>query len=152
MRFWPLMTTFLLAVSSPVFGQEREWNLDVTDQDAFLVFGTPETDDVGLSFWCKLSSTTIKLYVPHTNLALKEGQKTRVKLDISGKHFDFTGSPALDETTTKAIEVKIDVEDRVFSQLINADHLSIRIGKKEMNFPLLDADIEGLIKICRPSS
>ena len=53
--------------------QERIWNLDQTDQEAYLVFGVPETDDVGVSFWCTLQSGIVKFYVPETDPDLETG-------------------------------------------------------------------------------
>jgi hypothetical protein len=152
MRFGLLPIFAFLAISAPAHSQEREWKLDITDQDAFLVFGTPETDDVGLGFWCKLASNKIKLYVPNTGLKLKKGATTKIRFEMAGKHYDLRGSSAADETFTKAIEVQFNVDDKLLKRLLDTDYISIRIGKKELNVPVMDADIEGLLKICRGTS
>ena len=39
--------------------QEREWMLDASDEDAYLIFGVPETDDGGISLWCRIGKGTV---------------------------------------------------------------------------------------------
>lgn len=39
-------------VCSPAKAQEREWSLDASDQEAYLIFGVADSDDVGVSLWC----------------------------------------------------------------------------------------------------
>ena len=41
----------VLATGGPS-AQERQWSLDAGDQDAYLIFGVPDSDDVGVSLWC----------------------------------------------------------------------------------------------------
>ena len=48
----PIMLATLVLGSAPSLAQERIWTLDQTDAEVYLVFGVPETDDVGVSFWC----------------------------------------------------------------------------------------------------
>ena len=57
--------------SSLALAQERVWNLDQTDNEVYLVFGVPETDDVGVSFWCTLQSGIVKLYIPEAGPDIK---------------------------------------------------------------------------------
>ena len=59
-----IILAILVLGSTLALAQERIWNLDQTDQEAYLVFGVPETDDVGVSFWCTLQSGIVKIYVP----------------------------------------------------------------------------------------
>ncbi len=53
-----------LALAGPVMAQERQWTLDASDQDAYLVFGVPDTDDVGISLWCPIRQGVVNLYLP----------------------------------------------------------------------------------------
>ena len=55
MRIAFLTTYFVtLLVSTLALAQERQWSLDTVNNQVFLVFGVPESDDVGLSFWCDI--------------------------------------------------------------------------------------------------
>ncbi len=48
----------------PAFAQEREWLLDAVEEDVFLVFGVPDTNDVGVSFWCKIGTGVVSVFAP----------------------------------------------------------------------------------------
>ena len=39
--------------SGAAHAQERDWALDASDQEAYLIFGVSDTDDVGVSLWCR---------------------------------------------------------------------------------------------------
>jgi hypothetical protein len=47
-----------------VLAQEREWNFNTGDEEAYLVFGVPESDDVGVSFWCTIGRGDIGIFLP----------------------------------------------------------------------------------------
>ena len=67
----------LAAFSSPVLAQEREWAFDTGEADAYLVFGVPETDDVGVSFWCTIGSGEIRVFFPEAGDSLSAGQAVK---------------------------------------------------------------------------
>jgi hypothetical protein len=64
----------LMITATASLAQERQWTMDVTETDAFMVFGVPETDDVGVSFWCTLGTPKIKIFVPEGGSDLKPFQ------------------------------------------------------------------------------
>ena len=65
-----MLARLLIVLATLVLGsglslaQERIWTLDQTDAEVYLVFGVPETDDVGVSFWCTQQSGIVKIVFP----------------------------------------------------------------------------------------
>src|SRR5262249_43377919 len=71
----------MLAATS-AFAQERQWVFDTNDEDAFLTFGVPETDDVGISFWCKIQSGEARVFLPEAGEELKPGKKVKITFNV----------------------------------------------------------------------
>lgn len=134
----------------PAFAQEREWLLDAADQDAFLVFGVPETDDVGVSLWCKLGSGKVKLFFPEGSPDLKPEETADFVITVDGRAHTLKGSTSANAMTgATSIEAELPVDDPVLGELLKADRFAARIASHELTFPLVDAGLENLLKICR---
>jgi len=117
MRLLIILTALVLG-SSLVLAQERVWNLDHTDQEAYLVFGVPETDDVGVSFWCTLQSGVVRLYVPETDPNLKLATSVDFDLEIAAKIYSLKGKTAVNEESTgTSLEAELKASDPLFSTL-----------------------------------
>ena len=133
--------------------QEREWSLDSTDNQAFLVFGVPDTDDVGLSFWCEAKGGTMAVYLPEPLMALKQNQSVPMTLSVDGSKTVLAGHAARDEASGKfTVEGKFKPSDKLFSQLKNGNSISISVKGHADTFPLADADFEGLADACSGNS
>ncbi len=131
--------------------QEREWILDAAEDDAFLVFGVPETDDVGVSFWCKIGSGKIKIFFPEGSPELKPDTTANFKIVIDGKESSLSGQATANEMTgATSIEVELPLDDPLVGTLQKADRFSAEIGGHTMVFPLLESDLGGLLRLCRP--
>lgn len=129
--------------------QERQWTLDISDTDAYLAFGVPETDDIGVSFWCPLHAGEIRLFLPQTDAGLKPGRKQRFTMTTGGKWFRFDGrTTANEEAGSISIEGARPARDEAFTTLAQADRFTITIRKQQVTFPLIDADVAGLIDKC----
>ena len=141
---------FLLVISaSAALAQEREWNFDTGEDDAYLVFGVPETDDVGVSFWCTVGSGEIRIFVPEAGEKLIAGAAIKVDIEVRGNRFSLDGTAALnEETKTASAEAHIDSASPLFPALIAADRFSLKIGKEESVFPLQGADFDSLLRVC----
>jgi hypothetical protein len=150
MRRFYLSCYVLTMISSASLAQEREWQLDATDQDAFLVFGVPQSDDVGVSFWCKLGSKKLKVMAPVVNGHVKNSASIPVVMTIGGKDFALNGRTAIG---AKGSEDSVEAETQASGPLIEAlqssDRFSVKVGKHEATYPLLDADLSGLLKLCQ---
>ena len=130
--------------------QEREWILDAADEDAFLVFGVPETDDVGVSLWCKLGSARVKLYFPEGSPELKPDITAPYELIVGAKKHKLSGkTTANDLTGSTSVETELSADDPLWTELIKADRFTVKIGKHELTYPLVDAGIDNLLKLCR---
>ena len=135
-----------------VMAQERIWNLDRTDHEAYLVFGVPETDDVGVSFWCTLGSGIVKIYIPEGDPSLKPAVSVDIKLEIASKSYPLKGKTSVnEESATISFEAELKTSDPVFSALREANHFAVKVGASNHVFPLGEADVSGLIEVCGKS-
>lgn len=151
MRFKPSWL-ILLAVfcASPSLAQEREWKLDATDEDAFLIFGTPETDDVGISFWCKIGSKRAKIFLPETHADLVPGSKMELAIEVGGKKFDVPAKVAANEEAgIPSVEAELAVDDGLFAAIQTADFFSVMARSHKTSFPTAGSEFEDLLKLCR---
>jgi len=130
--------------------QERIWNLDQTDQEAYLVFGVPETDDVGVSFWCILQSDIVKFYVPETDPILKLAESVDFEVDIAAKTYPLKGKTSVNEEAgTISLEAELKTADPMLSALQSANHFAVKVGASKHVFPLAEADFSSLLEVCR---
>lgn len=130
--------------------QERTWNLDQTDHEAYLVFGVPETDDVGISFWCTLQSDIVKFYVPETDPTLKISDKVAFELSISDKAYPLQGKTSVNEESGSiSLEAELKTTDPIFAALEATNFFSVQAGSSNHTFPLGDADFPGLLEVCK---
>ncbi len=134
----------------PVLAQEREWLLDVATEDAFLAFGVPETDDVGVSLWCKIGSGKLRIFVPDGSPDLEAGKTTEFKVNVAGKDHLVKGQTTANQMSGQAsVEAEMPLNDPIVSALLNADRFKVIVQKHEMTFPLADANLDDLLKLCR---
>ena len=137
-----------LAVSAAA--QERQWSLDIGGDDAYLVFGVPDTDDVGVSFWCTMGSGEIRLFVPAAGEALKPDEKITFPVTVGAEPFALNGrTMANEEEGTTSVESMLTPADPLFAALGKADRFKIALGNGEHIYPLIDADVAGLLRLCQ---
>lgn len=145
-----LMAGLLLVTAvGSAWAQEREWLFDTGDEDAYLVFGVPETDDAGVSFGCTLQSGDIRIFVPDAGEELKPDEKVVLTVVVDGREFTFDGTAAPDDMAgTTSAEAQITAGDALFDALRKADRFQIRAGSEENVYPLEGADFESLVRAC----
>jgi hypothetical protein len=150
MRHFYLLCCLMTMFSSVAVAQEREWQLDATDQDAFLVFGVPQSEDVGVSFWCKLGSKKLKLMAPILGTRLRPGASIPVVMQIGGKDFALTGRSAIGAKGTQdTVEAETPATGPLIDALNSSDRFGVKVGSHQSTYPLLNADLDGLLKLCR---
>ncbi len=145
----PILYLAILSIALATQGktQEREWTLDRTDQDVFLVFGTPETDDVGVSFWCRIGSKKLRLFLPVQSKPAV--YKTSLKVTIHSQEFTVPVSASQNEMTDgNTLETEFDVASPLAKALLDNDYFTVAFDSSRRSFPLLNADFEGLIRLC----
>lgn len=145
-----LSVSLIAACAASATAQERQWTLDASDEDAYLIFGVPETDDVGVSFWCPVQKGEVNVFVPNVNPALGTGKDVVVTLKAAGVMADINGkTEANTEAGTTSAEAAADATLPVFAAMLTTDRFHITVGGEENIFPLIDADVEGLLALCR---
>ena len=143
---------FCTCLSLNASAQERQWSLDASDEDAYLIFGVADSDDVGISLWCSIREGSVNIFVPETDTRMTGGQEVTMTLSASGQTVDIQGKTEENlEASVPSAEGKIAADDPFFADLIKADRFHVRVGGVENVFPLFDADVEGLLALCRKS-
>jgi hypothetical protein len=131
--------------------QEREWSFDTGEEDAYLIFGVPETDDVGVSFWCTIGMGEIRLFIPEAGESLRAGQTVKIDLDVGGKQFTLTAETAANEEAgSTSADARVETSNPIFAAFLAGDRFSVKIGKEVSVFPLQGADFQSLLHVCSP--
>ena len=145
----PIMLATLVLGSAPSLAQERIWTLDQTDAEVYLVFGVPETDDVGVSFWCTQQSGIVRLYVPEAGPDFKPGADVNLELEVAAKTYPLKGKTAFNEESTgTSLEAELKTTDPVFSALQAANRFAVKVGSSNHVFPLGEADFSTFLDVC----
>lgn len=134
----------LAALMQPAAAQERQWQLDAAEVDAYLLFGVPSTTDIGVSFWCKINSGEISVFAPLH--AATKAPKT-ISLSINAAIYNLTATPSEDENS-KTIEAKLLPQEKIFEELQSAERFTLTQNKHKVTYPLEGADLNGLLKLC----
>ena len=146
---------FLLALglaSGAAHAQERDWALDASDQEAYLIFGVSDTDDVGVSLWCRTRKDMVTLYVPRPTAELEQLSRRKVPLTVKAGEETATFAGKIDLNRgypSSSVEVEMPVDNPLLKALEKADRFSVKIGDQEVVFPLYNADVTTLLGLCR---
>jgi hypothetical protein len=147
-----VLSALLMTAAIPAASQEREWIFDTADDNAYLVFGVPESEDTGISFGCTLQSGEIRIFVPEAGENLKPDQKIKVIISAGGKDFTYDGLTSPNEmAATTSAEAAIPSGDPLFTRLRNTDRFTVKTGTEENTFPLEGSDFESLVRACSKS-
>ncbi len=148
-----VLTISLIALScTSVMAQERQWSLDVNSEDAYLIFGVPESDDVGVSFWCTLRTGEIKVFVSESDPSLEPGTMASFTITAGKSAARLRGRVESNEdAAATSLEARIPASHPIFDALQLADRFKVEVGTTEDFFPLIDADVTGLLALCRKS-
>ncbi len=139
----------LMSAATAAFAQEREWIFDTNEEDAFLTFGVPETDDVGISFWCKIQSGETRVFLPEAGENLKPGKKVKLIFSVTGSTYSFDAETTLNEEAgTTSAQAIFPMDDKFFAAMKKADRFGVRVSKDESVFPLEGADIDSFSRAC----
>lgn len=138
---------FLVLQINLVTAQEREWQLDLTDEDAYLIFGVPATADIGLSISCKMGADVVKLFAPLSANHIKSKSHTIAKLVVGATTFPLVPkfSTSKDEPS---FEVTLEPRQPIIEALQAADRLELDIDDQKSIFPLAGANLSEFSKLC----
>jgi hypothetical protein len=139
----------LLATASISHAQEREWTLNASDKEAFLVFGVPDTDDVGISFWCEIGTNKFSIFVNNVEGPLKENQKADMVIEIDSQKFSIKAKAAIEKSgRSKSLEGQIPGNSPILKAAENGSSLKTTVQGRTNTYPLIDADVTGLLRTC----
>lgn len=154
MRRILLLLSALAAATAPALAQEREWMLDAGDTEAYLIFGVPESDDIGVSLWCHIGKGQVNLFVPRPTAELRPYRKGSVPLKLTAGEASalFAGKVEVNpESATSSVETEIAATHPIIAAIEKADRFTVEVGKETIVFPLYAADVPDLLALCRKS-
>ena len=132
--------------------QEREWTLDASEQESYLIFGVADSDDVGLSLWCPNHKGIVNLYVPRPTAELQKLARRKVPMTVTAGSETATFGGKIDinpDAASSSVEVEMPVDSPLLKALEKADRLTVKVDSQEVVFPLYDADVSSLLALCR---
>jgi hypothetical protein len=140
----------LALLAQPALSQEREWTLDAAGEDVFLVFGVPQTDDVGLSFWCKIGSSTLSVFYPVTWTDLAEGASVKLRMEAGTLDVTLRGkATAGAESGGSSIEAPLPIDSKLVAALSSNDRITLKLAGHKGVYPLAGANVDELVRLCR---
>ena len=144
-------TTYFLALlaSAGANAQERQWSLDTVNNQVFLVFGVPESDDVGLSFWCDIGKSTVQAFLPETVAVIHSGENITIGMNVDGHSEKIVAKVARDTGTQKlTVETTFGLAGSLMKSLRAGQSLGVNVKGHVSSFPIADADFDGLVDAC----
>ncbi len=137
-------------LSTPALAQERQWNLQSTGKQTFLIFGVPNTDDVGFSLWCEVGKNQMSAFITERQVPLKAGEKVSMLISIDGKQQALPGHVTKDAASGQlTVESKFGLKDTLISRLQTGQSVSISIKGHTTTLPFGEADFAGLLSACK---
>ena len=149
----PISSVFFISALAlfavPASAQERQWSVDSSDKQAFLVFGVPDTADVGLSFWCDIGSKKMSLFVPVAPTTALPGQHPSVIATVGGHTYTFKSEVEKDQASGLVnVESQFSSSDAFYKTVMASDTITVQVKSEKKSYPLSDADFEGLNRAC----
>jgi len=132
--------------------QEREWSLDASDTEAYLIFGVPDSDDVGVSLWCPIRKGIVNLFVPRPTEELASLGRGKVALTVKAGDESATFGGKVDinsEGSASSVEAEVPADHPLFKALETADRFIVEVEGKPVVFPLYNVDMSMLMGLCR---
>lgn len=135
------------AACAPAEAQERQWLLDAAEQDVYLVFGVPESNDVGVSIWCRIGSQKMSLFT--TLPPGIDDQATDLNMAIRSGNTTFALQAMINKTSDiPTVESELLPKDKILEALQGSDSFTLQIGPHKAIYPLIGADFAGLTRLC----
>jgi len=145
-----LTVSLIAAATASAAAQERQWTLDASDEDAYLIFGVPESDDVGLSLWCPIQKGEINIFVPEAHATLPAGKEVTLVIKAGDETAEIPARTEVNEEAgATSVEARANADHPVFAAMLQTDRFRVIVADEENVFPLVDADLDGLLALCR---
>jgi hypothetical protein len=146
----PVLCVALIMSATAALAQEREWSWGTSDTEAYLVFGVPESEDVGISFWCTQGVGEVRVFIADANVKLSPDIDTAIEFTANDKKFTVkarTMANELDATTSA--EGVIPAADPLFPALQGTDRFVVSVVGESQTFPSAGEDFANLTEACK---
>ena len=87
----PILCVAVIMSATAALAQEREWSWGTSETEAYLVFGVPKSEDVGISLWCTQDSGEVRVFVADANVKLAADIDTTIEFAVGDKKFNDPG-------------------------------------------------------------
>ena len=146
----PVLCVAVIMSATAALAQEREWSWGTSETEAYLVFGVPESEDVGISFWCTQGAGEIRVFIADANVKLSADIDTTIEFAANDKKFSVkarTMANELDATTSA--EGAAPASEPLFPALQATDRFTVSVAGESQTFPSAGQDFANLIEACR---
>ena len=150
MLFRPVLTLMAICLAAGACAaQERQWSLDASDQDAYLIFGVADSEDVGVSLWCPVRQGVVNVFLPDVGDSPANGRDMLMTLLAGGQAAGFMGKTEENpDAEASSLEAQVPADHPILGTMRKADRFRVKVNGDERIFPLIEADIAGLIDLC----
>src|SRR5262245_33771963 len=83
----PILCVALIMSATAALAQERDWSWGTSDTEASVVLGVPESEDVGISFWCTQGVGEVRVFIADANVKLAADIDTAIDFAVGDKKF-----------------------------------------------------------------
>jgi hypothetical protein len=142
-----IAAALMLALIYPMnaMAQEREWQLDAQGEDAFLVFGVPNTTDMGMSLWCKIGQKTMSFYAPMPHTLKSTNAAVALKIGTAA----FPLKPKFTtENGSITLEAELQPQDKILEALTSTESVALLIASHMTVFPTEGANFQEFNALC----
>ena len=146
----PIFCVAMIMSATAALAQEREWSWGTSETEAYLVFGVPESEDVGISFWCTQGAGEVRIFVADANVKLSADIDTAIDFTAGDKKFTVkarTMANELDATTSA--EGAAPATDPLLPALQATDRFAVSVAGESQTFPSAGQDFANLIEACK---
>ncbi len=149
-----LSLILVVGLSGAASAQNRTWVSDGDDDAAWIIYGTPESDDVLLSLTCDKAAKTVTVWFATEPVAAKNPPSLPLEIASEGGRIRLTGQGARSEMDDAySLEAKSPLTPELENLLIQARKISVRVeGAGKMDMPLDDVAVNGaqqVVKMCK---
>jgi hypothetical protein len=146
----PILGVAAIMTAAVAAAQEREWSWGTSDTEAYLVFGVPESEDVGISFWCPIGSGEVRIFIADANASLAADIDTAIEFTAGETQVSVparTMPNELDATTSA--EGVLAADSPLLPAIGKVDRFIVAVTGESQTFPSAGQDIANLLDACR---
>jgi hypothetical protein len=150
-----LASLFLSGLAGTLSAADRRsWVADGDDGASWIIYGTPESDDVLLSLTCDKAAKTLTVWFATEPVAVKNPKTLPLEISSEGGHVSLTGNGNRSEMDDAySLEATAPMTPEFEKLLTGARKISVKAeGAGKADMPLDDIAVNGaqdVVKGCR---